>query len=184
MLAQTLIACRLAVPFFSPRDTYISLEKIVEHVPNYGYQLYFADKISNKEIANNVRSEIHLIRHSLITLVQLELFLSIAYRSGSQNGEEGQGFTAEGSLRQMILGQKEHKSSQPYLLTPEVRTTFKPRSELMTIAYICCHRKPNIIWNSWQIWMDHWIIIALTSHVSRKKEVSYFANLFDLHVCW
>jgi len=45
----------LSVPFTPPTKRYNSLEDAVRKVPNYAYQLYFANPESTKEIEVNVR---------------------------------------------------------------------------------------------------------------------------------
>jgi len=51
----------LSVAFISPTPQYISLEQIVERFPGYGYQLYFAEEYSTKEIEVNVRTLFKLL---------------------------------------------------------------------------------------------------------------------------
>ena len=46
---------RLSAPFSPPNKQYNSLEDVVSKVPNYAYQLYFANPESTKEIEANVR---------------------------------------------------------------------------------------------------------------------------------
>jgi len=46
---------RLSVPFTPPTKKYYSLEDVVKKVPNYEYQLYFANPESTKEIEAKVR---------------------------------------------------------------------------------------------------------------------------------
>ena len=53
--ALILRTVRLSVPFVPPSKQYISLEKMVELFPNWGYQLYFREKSTNSEIERNVR---------------------------------------------------------------------------------------------------------------------------------
>ncbi|KAF8499980.1 alpha/beta-hydrolase [Gautieria morchelliformis] len=43
----------LSIPFTPPRPDYLTLEQIVERLPIFGYQLYFNDPSSTKEIENN-----------------------------------------------------------------------------------------------------------------------------------
>lgn len=45
---------RIAVPFLPPAKDYIPLEKLVEIVPDLGYQLYFADRAADSEVYNAV----------------------------------------------------------------------------------------------------------------------------------
>lgn len=45
---------RLSTPFFPPRPVYRTLEQIVERMPIFGYQLYFNDQSSTREIEENV----------------------------------------------------------------------------------------------------------------------------------
>lgn len=48
----------MSVPYYPPATTYMSLEDIATKVfVNYGYQLYFADPSSTKEIEDNVRDQ-------------------------------------------------------------------------------------------------------------------------------
>lgn len=46
--------CSIAVPFLPPAQVYTPLEKVVEVVPDLGYQLYFADRKADTEIYNAV----------------------------------------------------------------------------------------------------------------------------------
>jgi pimeloyl-ACP methyl ester carboxylesterase len=47
---------RMSIPYTPPARVYMPLEKIVEQIPNFGYQLYFASKESTSEIETQVRS--------------------------------------------------------------------------------------------------------------------------------
>ncbi|KAI0353087.1 alpha/beta-hydrolase [Trametes cingulata] len=51
----------MSVPFIPPAKTYVPLEKMVDRVPNWGYQLFFADKASNAEIERNLPGFFKLI---------------------------------------------------------------------------------------------------------------------------
>jgi hypothetical protein len=63
---------RFSVPYHPPHKEYIPLEAVVKMVPNYAYQLYFANPESTKEIEANVWNVIFecashpLIPHSSI----------------------------------------------------------------------------------------------------------------------
>ena len=46
---------RFSIPYRTPLKKYIPLEGVVEKVPNYAYQLYFANPESTEEIEANVR---------------------------------------------------------------------------------------------------------------------------------
>ena len=46
---------RFSVPFTPPTKRYYSLEDVVKKLPNYEYQLYFANPESTKEIEAKVR---------------------------------------------------------------------------------------------------------------------------------
>lgn len=45
---------RLSIPFVPRRAEYVSLEQIVKRYPDYGYQLYFSDPKTTKEIEDHV----------------------------------------------------------------------------------------------------------------------------------
>ncbi|EPQ59176.1 alpha/beta-hydrolase [Gloeophyllum trabeum ATCC 11539] len=75
----------LSVPFTPPSTYYVPLERIVEHAPNLGYQLYFADDKFTKEIESNLRT-----------------MLPLMYRG--PNG--GVNFTKPGALRPILRGEK------------------------------------------------------------------------------
>ena len=49
---------RFSIPYSPPVKKYIPLEGVVEKVPNFAYQLYFASPESTKEIEANVRNVI------------------------------------------------------------------------------------------------------------------------------
>ncbi|KAI0252063.1 alpha/beta-hydrolase [Lactifluus subvellereus] len=49
-----------SIPFSAPTKQYIPLEDIVKKVPNYAYQLYFADPESTKEIEANLERFLRL----------------------------------------------------------------------------------------------------------------------------
>ncbi|KAI0776203.1 alpha/beta-hydrolase [Trametes elegans] len=51
----------MSVPFIPPAQVYTPLEKIVERVPNWGYQLAFAEKGSNLEIEKQLPKFFKLI---------------------------------------------------------------------------------------------------------------------------
>ncbi|KAI9000770.1 alpha/beta-hydrolase [Trametes punicea] len=51
----------LSVPFVPPAKTYTPLEQLVEKVPNWGYQLFFADKSSSAEIERKLPRFMQLI---------------------------------------------------------------------------------------------------------------------------
>ncbi|KAH9967037.1 Alpha/Beta hydrolase protein [Lactifluus volemus] len=50
-----------SVPFTSPSERYMSLEDIVKMIPNYAYQLYFANPESTKEIEANLERFLRLV---------------------------------------------------------------------------------------------------------------------------
>ena len=54
----TVVSPRFSVPYHPPLRQYIPLEGVVKRVPNYAYQLYFANPESTKEIEANVRNVI------------------------------------------------------------------------------------------------------------------------------
>ncbi|THH19891.1 hypothetical protein EW146_g1339 [Bondarzewia mesenterica] len=51
---RLLALAMLSVPYVPPTPEYISLEEIVKRVPNFGYQLYFANDESTSEIESNL----------------------------------------------------------------------------------------------------------------------------------
>jgi hypothetical protein len=51
----------------------------VRKVPNYAYQLYFANPESTKEIEANVRGTVFGRMHMLISRIQLERFLRLMF---------------------------------------------------------------------------------------------------------
>ncbi|KAF8507835.1 alpha beta-hydrolase [Hysterangium stoloniferum] len=57
----------LSIPFTPPRQDYLSLEQIVQRLPIYGYQLYFGDPASTKEIEANLPAFFRLI-HSWMSI--------------------------------------------------------------------------------------------------------------------
>lgn len=81
---------RLSAPFSPPTKRYNSLEDVVRKVPNYAYQLYFANPASTKEIGANVwRTELARNMHMLIVRIQLEKFLRLMFAfEKSQNNQE------------------------------------------------------------------------------------------------
>ena len=51
---------RLSVPFVPPAREEMTLEKMVERFPNWGYQLYFREKSTNVDIETKVRQRLCL----------------------------------------------------------------------------------------------------------------------------
>jgi hypothetical protein len=71
---------RLSIPFSPPTKRYNSLEDVVRRVPNYAYQLYFANPESTKEIGANVwKTVFGRSMHMLIVRIQLEKFLRLMF---------------------------------------------------------------------------------------------------------
>jgi soluble epoxide hydrolase / lipid-phosphate phosphatase len=60
----TELSTRFSVPFSPPTKQYIPLEDVVKKVPNYAYQLYFADPESTQEIEANV-SAVYWVAYAL-----------------------------------------------------------------------------------------------------------------------
>lgn len=52
--SDSFLSLSLSVPYTPPRPDYLSLQEVVKRVPNYGYQLYFADPSSTAEIESKV----------------------------------------------------------------------------------------------------------------------------------
>ncbi|KZT24573.1 alpha/beta-hydrolase [Neolentinus lepideus HHB14362 ss-1] len=92
--------CRLPVPFTAPSKQYTPLERVVEHAPNLGYQLYFADDRFTKEIE-----------------ASLTILLPLMHRT--PNG--GLNFTMPGALRPIVTREKEVDVDSKCILSPKVR---------------------------------------------------------------
>lgn len=75
---------RLSVPFTPPTVRYHSPEDVVKKIPNYEYQLYFANPESTKEIEAKVRGTARLRLYRRANWVamgtQLERFLRLIFR--------------------------------------------------------------------------------------------------------
>ncbi|KAH9055591.1 alpha/beta-hydrolase [Lactarius vividus] len=91
-----------SIPFPSPLKKYIPLEEIVQRVPNYAYQLYFASPESTKEIEAN-----------------LERFLRAIY--GIEVHEKT--IVLDGNMREAVVnpGPTRLSFSSPILTTDELR---------------------------------------------------------------
>ncbi|TFY54888.1 hypothetical protein EVG20_g9527 [Dentipellis fragilis] len=97
---RLLALAMLSVPYRPPAPAYASLEDIVKQVPQYGYQLYFADPSSTKEIEDN-----------------LSHFLDLMYgrvRSSKR-------FVIEGNLREVLLTKDGVPSGKALLNDEELR---------------------------------------------------------------
>jgi hypothetical protein len=108
---------RLSTPFSPPTKRYNSLEDVVRKVPNYAYQLYFANPESTKEIGANVWRTVFGRMHMLIFRIQLEKFLRLMFAfEKSQNNLE--------NIREVIVnnGVTRPSTSVP-VLTNDVCTT-------------------------------------------------------------
>jgi len=75
----------LSVPFTPPAPRYLPLPDIAKLSPNLGYQLYFADEKSEREIESNIHT-----------------FFPVLYRRPGQ----GLNFTPQGELRKIIVGER------------------------------------------------------------------------------
>ena len=60
MIVTNTLFVSLAIPYFPPAQTFITLEDSVKKVPEYAYQLYLADEASAKEVENNVSRARHI----------------------------------------------------------------------------------------------------------------------------
>ena len=56
MQTQPFVNYSLSVSFFPPSPEYVPLEEIVKKLPDFAYQLFFADPASTKKIEDNVIS--------------------------------------------------------------------------------------------------------------------------------
>jgi soluble epoxide hydrolase/lipid-phosphate phosphatase len=103
----------------------------VKRFPTYGYQLYFADESSTKEIEANVNSIFnHLFAVLTTDHYQLETFLKVLH---SDLGPDGAQITAKGALRPYVLGDVPFKSGT--LLSDEVINSYcdAPRTNIDNI---------------------------------------------------
>ena len=78
---------RLSTPFSPPTKRYNSLEDVVRKVPDYAYQLYFANPESTKEIGANVWRTVFGRMHMLIFRIQLGKFLRLIFEKSQSNLE-------------------------------------------------------------------------------------------------
>ena len=68
---------RLSAPYVPPVTTYISLDNVIKKHPHYGYQLYFANEESTKEIEHNVSYLLYDILNNILNISPLAgLFLT------------------------------------------------------------------------------------------------------------
>ncbi|KLO19926.1 alpha/beta-hydrolase [Schizopora paradoxa] len=88
----------MSVPFYPPAANYASLEDITKVIVNYGYQLYFADPASTKEIEDN-----------------LENFLAMIFVR--PYGMEA--FTRVGQLRDLLLHHQDRIKKSEIVQTPK-----------------------------------------------------------------
>lgn len=94
----------VSVPFLPPAKDYIPHEKVVETVPDFGYQLYFADRKANAEVYNAVRApstddEVYMPQ---LFMTQLPLFIPLLHR---RLGQAGNNITRLGRMESVINGE-------------------------------------------------------------------------------
>jgi len=51
---QPFVNYSLSVSFFPPSQEYVPLEEVVKKIPDFAYQLFFADPATTKKVEDNV----------------------------------------------------------------------------------------------------------------------------------
>ncbi|KDQ64432.1 hypothetical protein JAAARDRAFT_52384 [Jaapia argillacea MUCL 33604] len=79
----------LSIPYTPPAPMYFPIEEVAKRLPNMGYQVYFADERSTKEVEDN-----------------LSTFLSVLF----SQPKTGKDFTGLGQLRKLLLDKEDVSS--------------------------------------------------------------------------
>ncbi|KAI0650493.1 alpha/beta-hydrolase [Trametes meyenii] len=92
----------LSIPFIPPAKVYTPLEKLVERVPNWGYQLFFADKGSNAVIESHISK-----------------FFRLIYRDRNAHNSHLSNWTLTGGLPRVLSDPEVLNGDGAVLLTPQ-----------------------------------------------------------------
>jgi hypothetical protein len=71
----------MSVSFYPPSQEYVPLEEIVKKMPDFAYQIFFADPTTTKKIEDNVTppSLFHLVKGLTVSEYQIEIFYRILF---------------------------------------------------------------------------------------------------------
>jgi len=89
---------QLSIPYSPPSTVYRTLEQLVEVIPGFGYQLYFADHSSTKEVEDNIDTFFNLMLRAPGAGVPIR-------------------FTPKGALRPLIIGEEKWDQTKPLLVS-------------------------------------------------------------------